>query len=178
MPHSDETFYKMKCGWAEDPKVATLARFGSVDACLARDLFGQMIDYARRELTDGLVPGEVIGQLGYPLPAEDAMRIVMLLADPGPYGPLCRWYANRNAFSILAYRKWNDTKAEVEDRKAKGVKAARARWDATGNADGIHRARAQVHTEQEQEQDLDRTNTSAGPPRGEVRDRRVIRDGY
>ena len=45
MPHSDETFYKMKCGWADDPKVATLARFGPVDAVLARYLFAQMIDY-------------------------------------------------------------------------------------------------------------------------------------
>jgi len=176
MPHSDETFYKMKCGWADDPKVATLARFGPVDACLGRDLFGQMIDYSRRELTDGLVPGEMIGQLGYPLPVQQAMQIAMLLTDPGPYGPLCTWDLDSNSFRVLAYRKWNDTRADVEKRVATGVNAARTRWDkatkpqarradATGNArgnatrnardaKGIHRARAQVHTEQEQEQEI------------------------
>ena len=57
MPHAEETFYKMKCGWAGDPKVAALARFGAVDACLGRDLFAQLIDYARRELTDGFGAG-------------------------------------------------------------------------------------------------------------------------
>lgn len=160
MPHSDETFYKMKCRWAEDPKVAALARFGPVDACLARDLFGQMIDYSRRELTDGLVPGEIVTLIAHPLPAEDAMRVVMQLADPGPYGPLCGWDAGRNAFAILAYPKWNDTRADVQARKDRGAQAARVRWDgadangtAAGNAGGIHRARAQVDTEQEQEQE-------------------------
>jgi len=142
MPHTTEIFYKMACRWAEDPKVATLARFGPVDACLGRDLFGQMIDYARRELTDGLVPGEVIAHCAYPLPADDAMRIAMQLADPGAYGPLCDWDADRNAFRILAYPRWNDTRAEVEARRAGGRNAALHRWkapagaDANGNAQG------------------------------------------
>ena len=141
MPHATEIFYKMQCRWAEDPKVATLARFGPVDACLARDLFGQMIDYARRELTDGLVPGEVIARCAYPLPPDDAMRVAMQLADPGAYGPLCDWDADRNAFRILAYPRWNDTRADVEARRAVGRDAALHRWkgpagtDANGNAD-------------------------------------------
>jgi hypothetical protein len=137
MPHAEQTFYKMKCGWAEDPKVAALARFGPVDACLARDLFGQLIDYARRELTDGLVPADAIGLVAYPLPAPDAMRVAMQLADPGPFGALCAWDAPRNgasnapgnALRILAYPKWNDTRAEVEARREQGTKAARTRWD-------------------------------------------------
>ena len=183
MPHADETFYKMKCGWSADPKVAALARFGPVDACLARDLFGQMIDYARRELTDGLVPKEAIGLIAYPLPADDAMRVAMQLADPGPYGPLCREDAASNALSILAYPKWNDTRAEVQARRQQGIKAARTRWEganANGNAgsiagsiaastrdaDGIHRARAQVHTEQEQEQE----NSRRAPARPRARE--------
>jgi hypothetical protein len=141
MPHAEQTFYKMKCGWAEDPKVAALARFGPVDACLARDLFGQLIDYARRELTDGLVPADAIGLVAYPLPAADAMRVAMQLADPGPFGPLCAWDAPRNgasnapgnapgnALRVLNYPKWNDTRAEVEARREQGTKAARTRWD-------------------------------------------------
>ena len=140
MPHTTEIFYKMQCRWAEDPKVATLARFGPVDACLARDLFGQMIDYARRELTDGVVPEEVIAHCAYPLPPDDALRVAMHLADPGVYGPLCEWNADRNAFRILAYGKWNDTRAEVEARTGRGRDAALHRWkgpadpDANGNA--------------------------------------------
>jgi hypothetical protein len=152
MPHAEQTFYKMRCGWATDPKVAALARFGAVDACLARDLFGQMIDYARRELTDGLVPADEIGRLAYPLPAPDAMRVAEQLTDPGPWGPLCSWHTAGNArgntpgsaLRILAYAKWNDTRAEVEARKEQGTKAARTRWDRAdqggntgGNAGGI-----------------------------------------
>jgi hypothetical protein len=145
MPHTTEIFYKMACRWAEDPKVATLARFGAVDACLGRDLFGQMIDYARRELTDGLVPGEVISRCAYPLPADDAMRIAMQLADPGAYGPLCEWDATRNTFRILAYRKWNDTRAEVEDRRALGRNAALHRWKAPAGADANGNAQGNAH---------------------------------
>jgi hypothetical protein len=182
MPHAEETFYKMKCGWSADPKVAALGRFGPVDACLARDVFGQMIDYARRELTDGLVPAEVVPFVAHPLPADDAMRVAMHLADPGPYGPLCGWDARSNAFSILAYPKWNDTRAEVQARKEKGSKAARTRWDsadargnaggnargiATGNAAGIHRAPAHVDTEQEQEQEQEPSSSARNAdPRG------------
>jgi len=175
MPHTDETFYKMKCGWAEDPKVSALARFGAVDACLSRDLFGQLIDYARRELTDGLVPVNEIGRLAYPLPADHAMLLAMHLASPGPYGALCEWIgadaesnaastadssAPGNALRILAYGRWNDTRAEVQARKVQGSKAARARWNgadaprtAGSNAGAIDRARAQVDAEQEQEQE-------------------------
>lgn len=182
MPHSDETFYKMKCGWASDPKVATLARFGPVDACLMRDLFGQMIDYSRRELTDGDVPGEIVPQIAHPLPADEAMRLAMRLAEPGAFGPLCSWDAGRNAFRILAYAKWNDTREEVQARTEIGRNAARARWGANRNAsrnangirnasdaDRIDRARAQVHTEQEQEQE----KTSRARPRASGEPREV-----
>jgi hypothetical protein len=187
MPHTDETFYKMKCGWTDDPKVAALARFGPVDACLGRYVFAQEIDYARRELTNGLVPGEVLPMLAHPLPADDAMRVAMQLADDGPYGPLCGWDATSNAFRILAYPKWNDTREEVQARKEKASKAARTRWDgsdASSNAPGNARsnagstarsnahplvdapARGRVDAEQEQEQEQDnhrpRRNAGAG----------------
>jgi hypothetical protein len=144
MPHTEEPFYKMKVGWAGDPKVEALARFGPVDACLGRDLFSQMIDYSRAELTDGLVPGSTVARVAYPLPAEDADRIVRQLADPGPFGPLCEWDAARSAWHVLAYARWNDTKAEVLARRAKGRDAALHRWkaDARGNASGIARGNA------------------------------------
>jgi hypothetical protein len=134
MPHADETFYKMKCGWAQDPKVVALARFGPVNACLCRDLFGQMIDYARRELTDGLVPVAFLPMIAWPLSDKSASRTISQLAEPGPYGPLIERDANRNAYRILAYTKWNDTRDEVLARKEKGIKAARSRWDSAPDA--------------------------------------------
>ena len=139
MPHADEPFYKMKLGWAGDPKVVALGRFSAVDACLGRDLFSQMIDYSRSELTNGLVPAAAIGLLAYPLPADDADRIVRQLADQGPYGPLCQWDAPSNAWRILAYARWNDTAEEVQARKASGRNAALHRWkgsDQRRDADG------------------------------------------
>jgi hypothetical protein len=185
MPHTDEPFYKMKIGWAADPKVEALGRFGPVDACLARDLFSQMIDYARGQLTDGLVPASAIGRVAHPLPADDADRIVRQLADPGPYGSLCEWDTTRNAWRIPAYARWNDTKAEVLGRREGARAAALHRWknadatrnatrnaggNATGNASSIpdaeriDRARAQVQTEVEVEvEGSSRRNTSAGP---------------
>jgi hypothetical protein len=137
MPHTEEPFYKMKIGWAADPKVEALGRFGPVDACLGRDLFSQMIDYARGQLTDGLVPASAIGRVAHPLPADDADRIVRQLADPGPYGSLCEWDTTRNAWRIPAYGRWNDTKAEVLGRREVARAAALHRWknaDATRNA--------------------------------------------
>jgi hypothetical protein len=164
MPHSDETFYKMAVGWTDDPKVVALTRFGAVDGILARDLFSQMIGYSRRNLTDGEVPAQEVGRLMYPLPADQADALAAHLADPGPWGPLCRAHtgptANGNAAStadgnapsnadsnapsivswvVLNYAKWNDTAADVLGRKAQGQQAAKTRWsraDAASTADG------------------------------------------
>jgi len=155
MPHTDETFFKMRVGWREDPKVSALTRYGPVDACLAAFVFMEMIDYARAELTDGLVPGESLGQIAYPLAPDDAMRLAMLLADTGPFGPLVTHDASSNAFSILRYAKWNDTRAEVQARKDKAGKAARTRWEGAGArsiATRIPRALMR-DAEQEQEQE-------------------------
>jgi len=185
MPHTEEPFYKMKIGWAADPKVEALGRFGPLDACLGRDLFSQMIDYSRGQLTDGLVPASAIGRVAHPLSADDADRIVRQLADPGPYGSLCEWDTTRNAWRIPAYARWNDTKAEVLGRREGARAAALHRWknngagrNADGNAGGnadrnassipdaarTHRARAQVDTEVEVEvEGSSRRNTSAGP---------------
>ena len=172
-------------------------------ACLGRDLFGQMIDYARRNLTNGLVPREVIGSLSFPLPEDEAMRVAMRLADPGPYGALCSFDAHSNAFSILAYTNLERHGGRSAGQEAKGVKAAQTRWragDATSNArsnassnarsivtgdassnarsiadaNGIHRARAHVHTEQEQEKES--SSVGVDDPRAHAPARERTRD--
>jgi hypothetical protein len=156
MPHSDETFYKMAVGWPDDPKVVALGRFGAVNAILARDLFSQMIGYSRRNLTDGEVPAQEVGRLMHPLPADLAEELAGYLADPGPFGALCRAHTTSNAdgnagsnadgnaarivsWVVLNYAKWNDTAADVQGRKAQGRQAAKTRWsraDADSTADG------------------------------------------
>jgi hypothetical protein len=173
MPHSDETFYKLKCGWAEDPKVASLRRFGPVEAIIARDLFSQMIDYARRNLSDGYVPAEEVGRLAYPLPADEADAAAMRLADPGAYGPLCESDATRNGWRILAYARWNDTAAEVQARKLNGREAALRRWKepnatrkrpASRSHSGPHtHARAQVDAEPNAEQEQEQESPQSPP---------------
>jgi len=131
MPHTDERFYKMALNWTDDPKVADLGRFGLVEAALARDLFNQMIRYSRANLTDGLGPGVLLAPLAM-LPEEQAVQVARHLADPGTWGPLVdlRCDAGRIiTWRVLAYAKWNDTKADVEARKAHGRTAAKARWN-------------------------------------------------
>jgi hypothetical protein len=154
MPHTDETFYKLSVTWTEDPKVAALARFGALDAILARDLFSQMIGYSRRNLTDGFVPEDAVGKLMFPLPVDHAMRLAMHLADPGAYGPLCAAHAERTGWQVVNYPRWNDTKAEVQARTESGRKAALHRWngrDATRNAPRNADRNADRYAEQEQE---------------------------
>jgi hypothetical protein len=185
MPHTDETFYKMAVAWTEDPKVLALARFGPVDAILARDLFSQMIGYSRRNLTDGWVPAEELGRLMYPLPVEDAERLAAHLADRGAYGPLCSRYAPSNGqampaapledahgmlpassgdapsirgYQVLNYPKWNDTRADVQARTEHSRKAAMRRWDrpdAGSNGSASGGHKRAMPVDAEQEQERD-----------------------
>jgi hypothetical protein len=140
MPHTDERFYKMSTTWTDDPKVATLLRFGAVDAILARDLFGQMIGYSRQHLTDGVVPGPVIPSLMAPLPEDHARRLAEHLADPGDWGALVELHRHEEGYilacRVLAYAKWNDTKAEVLARIEAGRAGARARWNGANGTPG------------------------------------------
>jgi len=134
MPRAVEKFYKMALNWPDDPKVADLGRFGAVEGVLARDLFNQMIRYSRANLTDGIGPGLIIGALMSPLPEDQALQLARYLADPGTFGPLVELRAEADtgrivSWRVLAYAKWNDTKAEVLARIEHGRTAAESRWN-------------------------------------------------
>ena len=144
MPRADEKWYKMALNWTADPKVASLGRFGAVEAVLARDLFGQMIRYSRANLTDGVGPGEALGSL-MPLPEDHARQLAAYLADPGTFGPLVEVSTDDTGrivtWRVLAYAKWNDTRAEVLARIEAGRSAARARWNGADGTAGRNAGR-------------------------------------
>jgi hypothetical protein len=139
MPRTIERFFKMATDWTADPKVADLSRFGAVEAIEARYLFQQMIGYSRHHLTDGMGPGTVLLSLMDPLP--DIKRVDQLagyLADPGDFGPLIELRTAPGSgriisWKVLAYAKWNDTRAEVDERVEHGRSAAQARWNGGTN---------------------------------------------
>jgi hypothetical protein len=136
MPRAVEKFYKMALNWTDDPKVADLGRFGAVEGVIARDLFNQMIRYSRANLTDGIGPGLIIGPLMAPLSEEQAIEAAWHLADPGTWGPLVELHADAGrivTWRVLAYAKWNDTKAEVLARIEHGRTAAESRWNGGGH---------------------------------------------
>jgi hypothetical protein len=134
MPRAVERFYKMALNWPDDPKVADLFRFGAVEGVLARDLFNQMIRYSRANLTDGVGPGVILAGLMSPLPEDRTCQLAAYLADPGSWGPLVELSTDEAtgrivSWRVLAYAKWNDTKAEVEARIEHGRTAAESRWN-------------------------------------------------
>lgn len=132
MPHAVEKFYKMALNWTDDPKVADLFRFGPIEAVLARDLFSQMIRYSRANLTDGAGPGTMLGSLSG-LGEDHARQLAGYLADPGQFGPLVELRTADDGrivtWRVLAYARWNDTRAEVLARIEQGRSAAKARWN-------------------------------------------------
>ena len=140
MPRAEERFYKLSLTWTEDPKVAHLARFGAVEGHLAAHLFSELIRYSRKNLTDGVGPAEVLASLMSGLGDEQARQLAEYLADPGEFGPLCELRHDGDGriltWKVLAYAKWNDTRAEVRARIEAGRAAAKVRWDGAGsNAD-------------------------------------------
>lgn len=177
MPIS-EIYLKLAVGFARDPKVRALARYG-VDGILARDLFVQMCLHCKENLTDGFVPAEEVGALAYPLPIDHANQLANQLASVG----LTKEQSKDEAqgWQVLAYVKRNGTREDVERlsevRAASGRKGGRppgqGRAKANRNQVGKQNksrpnpyteTESYTETEQEQEQDL----VPAAPPRVDV----------
>lgn len=116
-----EIHIQLNVDFSDDPKVRVLARYGR-DARSIRDLYVQMLCYAKRTLSDGHVPAEQLGILTYPdSPARskrDADRLVEVglikVVDGG-------WY-------VPAYLKRNKSRAQVqaavEDKADRTARAA------------------------------------------------------
>jgi hypothetical protein len=72
---------------ADNPRMRALARFGR-DARPCRDLYIQMLCYAKRTLSDGFVPDEQIGILVYPDPPKVGVAQAAKLMDVGLIGKM------------------------------------------------------------------------------------------
>jgi hypothetical protein len=91
-----------------------------------------MIRYSRANLTDGVGPGVMLASLAS-LPEDRALQLAGYLADPGTFGPLVELSTDDTGrivtWRVLAYAKWNDTRAEVLARIEHGRTAAASRWN-------------------------------------------------
>lgn len=125
MKKPTEIFVQLVVGFAEDPEVRKLARFGK-DARACRDLYVQMLCYCKRTMSDGHVPAEEIGVLVYPdapkVGERDADRLVSVdLAERTETG-----------YFLPGYLKRNKSRAEIEEERegkaAGGSKGNHVKW--------------------------------------------------
>lgn len=112
-----EIHIELAVNYADDPKMVALCRWPK-DARATRDLYVQMVCYAKDNMTDGHVPAENIGKLAYPDTAKTGERQVKLLAEVGLIEvAVGGWY-------IIAFLRRNKSRAEVmalsEVRSASG----------------------------------------------------------
>lgn len=106
-----ELYIKLVVGFAKDPKVRALARFGA-DAGLARDLYVQMCLYCKENLTDGFVPAEEVWALAFPLPIDHANQLAKQLASVGLTNEVSK--SEAPGWHVCSFLKRNRSKAEVE----------------------------------------------------------------
>jgi len=118
-----EIYIKLVVGFPDDRKVRALARFGSPDAGLARDLYVQMCLHCKGNLTDGFVSAEQVGLLVYPLDPEHGNQLAKQLASVGLIKELSKDEAQ--GWLVLAYIKRNGTKEDVERLSEVRAKAGR-----------------------------------------------------
>lgn len=106
-----EIHIELSVNYADDPKVAALARWPK-DARGARDLYVQMICYAKANMTDGRVPVEIVARLAFPDPPKTAERQVKMLAD-------VKLITEHDGYwDIPAYLRRNKSRAEIEELSA------------------------------------------------------------
>ena len=114
-----EIYIQLVVGYPDDPKVRALARFGSPDAGLARDLYVQMCLYCKSTLSDGYVPAEQVGLLVYPAPLECGEQLAKQLASVGLINE------EAGGWNVLAYLKRNRSRTEVEQLSKVRAEAGR-----------------------------------------------------
>lgn len=125
MKKPTEIFVQLVVGFAEDPEVRRLARFGK-DARACRDLYVQMLCYCKRTMSDGHVPAEEIGVLVYP----DASKVGERDADRLVSVDLA--VRTETGYFLPGYLKRNKSRAEIEeereDKAAGGSLGNHKRW--------------------------------------------------
>ena len=157
-----EIYLPLYVGFPNDPKVRALARFGSPDAGLARDLYVQMCLYCKSELTDGWVPAEQVGLLVYPLDLEHGNQLAKQLASVGLTNELSKNEAP--GWQVVAFLRRNRSREQVDDLSNK-----RAIAGATGGRKS--RKRAGQSVSQSKAKQPASNLLSNLPPKDRVRDR-------
>jgi hypothetical protein len=173
--------------WPRSKKVrAMIVRHGE-HGFAAWGLYLAMACYCRENLTDGLVPADEIGALAYPLPADDAARLVALLLD---YRLLANGTSDSTSHStsddtshstshstsyvVRAYVKRNGTRVETLElaaRKSAGGKSgALSRWSGDPDADRMGTAMASAMASPVPDIDRDRDKLSRPRGRAPARD--------
>lgn len=114
-------FARLALDYFDHPKIAGLS-----DGAIVAHL--EMLVYARKYLTDGVIPMRIAMRF--------ASEVLDELASNDPENPSV---TRRDDGSLLlyGYEDFQETKEQVESRRRSGRKSAEARWskDANGNAD-------------------------------------------
>jgi hypothetical protein len=155
-----EIYIKLAVAFPRDPKVRTLARYGS-DAGLARDLYVQMCLYCKDTLSDGFVPAEEVGALVYPLDAEHGNQLAKQLASVGLTKEVSKNGAS--GWEVLAFVARNGTREDVEHlSKVRAVSgAAGGRKSRKRPAQGRSKAAGKQVANQSANQDGEQNTSNA-----------------
>jgi len=116
MPEAPRPWAKLDLGFYDDPRLVAAGERAEL-------LFLRSMAWSRRNLTDGWLPEGMADRL-MPGGAEEAERLVAS-------GAMER--DQRGGFLLVAFLRWQDSAADVEQRREKGRANARRRWDAKPN---------------------------------------------
>lgn len=133
-----EIFIQLAVDYGEDPKVRALARYGK-DARALRDLYVQMVCYAKKRKTDGNVPADEVGVLVYPDTPKnglrDADRLCEYMAEDGTR----LVERTETGYYITGFPKRNKSKVQIdkiiEEKRSAGELGNHNRWHVDGKTD-------------------------------------------
>ena len=84
-------------------------------------LFIRALAYSRGARTDGFIPAPALGAFAYGLRAPQ--KGAKALVEAG------LWEAAEGGWIIRSWARWNPAEGDLEERREKRRRAARARWD-------------------------------------------------
>jgi len=133
-----EIFIQLVVDFAEDPKVRALSRYGK-DARALRDLYVQMLCYAKKRRTDGHVPRDEIGILVYPDSQKNGERDADRLSEFIDADGKRLVERTEDGYFITGFTKRNKTSEQIDqtiqDKRAAGELGNHNRWHVDGKTD-------------------------------------------
>jgi hypothetical protein len=164
--------------WPRTKKVRAMIVRHKLDGMAAWALYLAMACYCRENLSDGFVPADEIGALAYPLPSDEAERLLDLLLDYRlvgrsddsqghslGYGPgHSPGHSDRysRGYLVRAYVKRNGTRADVLRMAAQlaagGRAGANSRWSDAPDSQGHSQGHSPPHDQTETETKTETTS--------------------